>query len=328
MSFLVYERLIAGHRENYATTVAKLLDAETALGKSWGNFWRAFTARRLVITTLESAPQLYLAMVMLRGVIGRRSTVIATRSHVEPRDRWLWAIARRLGYSVLRRFPPIQFLTITPPDGADDPRMAFVEDIEFWDLPPAVFATPPRSALADRVREAKQDRKVILVSGTLQTSKGLEFLAAIFAHAPDLAAKFAVVCAGELIEPSRAALEPLRRQATIWEDRFLTRDEMLSLYFEADAVWCCYRPDYDVSSGIFGRAVQLGRPTIVRAGSLIERLQGRLGHGLALDYGNIAAAAARLAAADFLPSPAQSRYAQGSAALRSRIAAHHGGLEG
>jgi len=325
MSFLVYERQTAGHRENYATTVAQILGADLAIGTALRDLWRALTSRHLVVTTLESAPRLYTLLMLLRGTVARRSTVIATRSHVVSRGRWPWPLLRSLTYRVLRHFPPVQLLTITPPEGADDPRMQFIEDIEFWDLPPAVFAQPPHSVLADRVRHSKQGRRVLLVSGTLETSKGLGFLDAVLDHAPDLLKRFALVCAGEVMAPSRAALQPLKAKAMIWEDRFLTRDEMLSLYAEADVVWCCYHPDYDVSSGIFGRSIQFGLPAIVRAGSLIDRLQRRLGHGVALDYDDAAAAAIALARTDFMPSGAASRYEQGSMRLREIILGHRDG---
>jgi len=167
-------------------------------------------------------------------------------------------------------------------------------------------------------------RQVILVTGTLEVSKGLAFLDAIFDRDPALLNRFAIVCAGQVMEPSRMQLESLKNKAIVWEDRFLTRDEMLSLYPLADAVWCCYRPDYDVSSGIFGRAVQFGRPALVRSGSLISRLLARLGPGMAFEYGDTKAAAAALATFEIGPTTARSRYHSASTSLAARIAAHHG----
>lgn len=323
MHFVVYERHTAGHRENYALTIARILGADVILGRTHRGIWDAFTARCLIITTLESAPRLYTLLALFRAAFGRPTTIIATRSHVPSRGR-LQAFARKAAYSSLMSAEPIQLLTISPPEGLEDGRMGFIEDIEFWDLQPDVFEAPPQSKLADRVATMCAGRQVILVTGTLEVSKGLAFLDAIFERDSALLNRFAIVCAGQVMEPSRIQLESLKNKAIVWEDRFLTRDEMLSLYPLADAVWCCYRPDYDVSSGIFGRAVQFGRPTLVRSGSLISRLRARLGPGMAFEYGDTEAAAAALATFEIEPTTARSRYHSASTSLAARIAAHHG----
>ena len=68
----------------------------------------------------------------------------------------------------------------------------------------------------------------------------------------------------------------------------------VSLMRQADLLWCCYNPIYDQSSGIFGRAIQIGRPTIVRKGSCLEGWQKEYGFGFAVDYGDIDALIAAL----------------------------------
>lgn len=323
MSLLVYERQTAGHRENYALTVARILGGQVVLGKQAATVRSALAANGLVITTLESSPALYLFIALLRSLARKPTTLIATRSHVKVRRGVARAAARSLAYATLRRLPPVQLLTISPPAGRDDARMRFIEDIEFWDLPAGTLSNPPRTALSERVAQLRKARRILLVLGTIEVSKGIGFLTEVMRLAPQLKEQYAIVACGEVIEPSRAAAHLLREHAAIWEDRYLSRDEMLSLYPEADLIWCCYHPEYDVSSGIFGRAVQFGRPTVVRAGSMIARLQARLGRGLALDYGDAAAAARALAVADTAPGCALSRYDAGSAALRDLIAAHH-----
>ena len=61
-------------------------------------------------------------------------------------------------------------------------------------------------------------------------------------------------------------------------DRHLDNDELLHLYRRADAIWSCYAPDYNQASGIFGRAVQLGVPAIVRKRSYLQPLAAELEH--------------------------------------------------
>lgn len=321
VSLVVYERRRAGHRENYAKTVASVLGGEPAIGDEPELLRKSLGARELVITTLESAPVLYTALCLARAAIGRRTSVIATRSHVEaPRG-----VVRRTGragvYQLLRTLPQVQLLTISPPFGAPDPRMEFIEDIEFWDLPDDLLARPPETALSLRVRELRKTRPTLVLLGTIDTIKGHEFLRDLLLAEPRLRDRYAIVACGEVQPGSRSALAPLRELAAVWEDRFITDEELLSLYPEADLVWCCYRPDYDVSSGVFGRAVQFGRPTVVRAGSLVGRLQSALGKGLALTYGDVGEAAV-LADADTTPALVSPRHEAGRTALRQIIGKH------
>jgi hypothetical protein len=67
-----------------------------------------------------------------------------------------------------------------------------------------------------------------------------------------------------------------------------TDAEFLSYIRNTDFLWCCYAPEYDQSSGIFGRALQLGVPAIVRRRSLLEHYMDRYGQGLVVEYGDTA----------------------------------------
>jgi hypothetical protein len=60
-------------------------------------------------------------------------------------------------------------------------------------------------------------------------------------------------------------------------------------------VWSCYAPDYDQASGIFGRAVQLGVPAIVRTSSYLAKLADHIGHPvLPVSFGDADKAAERI----------------------------------
>lgn len=321
---VVYDRKVDGHRRNYAETIGKVLGATVVLGSSRGGLRAALTARYLVITTLESAPMLFSALAIARAVVGRRSTVIATRWHVPPGRRSARAALRRLAHITLLALEPIQVLSITPPENDGHARTPqFIEDIEFWDLPQPVFDDPPTSDLATAIVAARHDRKTIVALGTLERSKGLLFLEAIFAARPELAEDYIIVCCGEVMASSRADLEPLRRRATVWVDRFLTREELISLYPVADIVWSCYDPSYDVSSGVFGRALQLGRPTLTRAGSIVARIAVRAGHGESVAYADVdAAAEILLRGLPAPPRPRHSRFDAVSTSLRTTIMRH------
>ena len=84
--------------------------------------------------------------------------------------------------------------------------------------------------------------------------------------------KLYVVAAGKVMPECAAAAEKLRALGMVVENRFISDEELLSLYGVADYAWCFYAPDYDQSSGIFGRAIQLGVKPVIRAGSVIAKI--------------------------------------------------------
>ncbi|EDX80022.1 hypothetical protein BBAL3_1179 [Brevundimonas sp. BAL3] len=74
-------------------------------------------------------------------------------------------------------------------------------------------------------------------------------------------------------------------------NQFISDEELSSLYGTATVVWGVYAPHYDQASGIFGRAVQYGKPILLRRGSSIARHAEVLGaRAVAIDYGDPEAA--------------------------------------
>jgi N-acetyl-beta-hexosaminidase len=70
----------------------------------------------------------------------------------------------------------------------------------------------------------------------------------------------------------------------IVEDRRISDEELISLYGVADYVWCRYsQSSSSMSSGVFGRAVQLGKTAVVSTGSYLDRLARLLRHPVVHD---------------------------------------------
>lgn len=320
--FLVLERAPAGHRANYARSVSSILGAPYAIGFSQQTLLEAVKTRHLVITTFESAPAAYLALLTIRAIGGRRSTVILTRSHIRSDRVSASSLLKASGLGLLKRLRAVQRLSITPPLAAADDGATYIEDIEFWDLTEAVLQSGVTTALGEQAIEVAVGRPIILVTGTLEQSKGLSFLAEIFAAAPELRDRYAIICAGSAPASQQAALAGIAGFVDLWEDRYLDDEEIFSLYRASTAVWCCYAPSYDVSSGVFGRAVQFARPSIVRAGSIIDSLQDRLSEGLKLDYGDLVGAATKLKTWQPVAGRPASRFEKGAARLRDLVLAH------
>jgi hypothetical protein len=97
-------------------------------------------------------------------------------------------------------------------------------------------------------------------------------------------------------------------------DRFISNEELFDLYACADLIWCCYAADYDQASGVFGRAIQLGIPVVVREGALIHKFC--LAQGLPC----VAIREAADAAAMTVPCRADAMAARRDAIERGRVA--------
>jgi hypothetical protein len=109
---------------------------------------------------------------------------------------------------------------------------------------------------------------VLVFIGSITLIKGISLLAAI---AEDLAKDFLIVVAGKASPDADADVQLLIDAGAIVENRRISEREIEALYRVADMVWCCYRPDYDQASGIFGRAAQFGRSAVVREGAMIAQ---------------------------------------------------------
>ena len=182
-------------------------------------------------------------------------------------------------FRTLKSLRGVTIATITPFDVA--PAYAKVASIgladpQYWDLLRDGHAPPPASTpLSHDVVQRAQGRPIIAAVGSLNPEKGLEHLAAALEQcrsAHHIGDDAFVVFAGRVLPGSEAIAKRLDQAGALVVDRFISDDELSSLYGIADAVWACYAPAYDQASGIFGRAIQTGVPAILRRGSVISQI--------------------------------------------------------
>ena len=91
-----------------------------------------------------------------------------------------------------------------------------------------------------------------------------------------------IVAAGKVDEDCLADAERLQDLGMVVLGRFVSDEELIALFGIADYVWCRY-DESQLSSGIFGLAVQLRKKAIVREGSYPERLAQFLSHPICYD---------------------------------------------
>ena len=289
----VYDRSGAGHRANYVRFVATLVDGAPLIAPVSQVWRRLITAKALVLTTYESAPGIFGALILLRSMLGRRTVAIFLRAHMRNRDRALGSL-RLIVQKSLIRLPHTRFLSIVPVPASIDPggRIGTVMDFEFCDLDEAQIKGPDTDLSRDVVVRAG-GRQILLFTGGVEDARGIGFLAECVTE--DLTKNIHVVVAGQVHLDAQASVDRLEAAGAHIIGRFITDQEMMSLFRIASAVWCCFRPDRDMSSGVFGRAVQFGAAPIVRTGSILDTLALSVPNAVRLEFGNALCARARIA---------------------------------
>lgn len=275
---IVHITKTGGHHESYQQLFLRLLPcASASTGAIRGErFWQLVRAERVLFATLDDDVLGFVAVALTRALLGRPTVAIFLRSLqcFSHHKRFLYT-AKRVLFTLLRRTPRITLLTIVPHDLHPELKQVshdWIHDPQLWDLwldgPP----TLPTTALSQRVMQASRGRTVLLFVGLVTREKGFE---AFLRLARELSDTTMPVLAGRHSGELAGAADDLRALGGIVENRYLADAELLSLYRVADVVWCEYAPDYDLPSGIFGRAVQLGALARIRPGSLLERVAKR-----------------------------------------------------
>lgn len=238
-----------------------------------------FYKSTVFLPMLEEQTATFVLLALARALIGRRSVALMFRPREAIYSRSLPLRAKRLVLGWIKRMRDIQILTILP--FQVDHRFSrvasgWIYDPQLWDADADCLARP--GELTAEVKARASGRQVIIALGAQNAQKGFDYLSDIWGYAASLRETSFVVVAGKISERSQSAADRLREAGAMIIDRFIDDSELQQLYAAADLVWSAYAPDYDQASGIFGRAVQAGLPTVVRSGAYLEQLAVALDH--------------------------------------------------
>jgi hypothetical protein len=215
----------------------------------------------------------------LRRVLGRRSAALLFGILEANDPSTLRQKMKHILLRIARLGLPGIVISIVPT--SVDPRLerlasAWIYDPQLWDLGDAITrdADP---LLVDLIAKSARGRRVIAAVGGQNHFKGFDYLCEVWAGSVELRSKCLFAAFGSVARESRRAAETFRGLGGMLVDRFITDGELRAVYTAADLVWSCYAPEYNQSSGIFGRAHQAGVTSLVRKGSALERLGKVLG---------------------------------------------------
>lgn len=279
MSSVVYVVSEIGHRAQYARHFADLLSMDvTIAAPSARTFKQLLGPQSLLLATIDDHLLSGALLCALRGILGRKTVGLQIRSMALLSPATRAQRLRQLIFRCLRLIPNTRILSILPHEfapGLKAVSKGSVLDPQWWDQleshPPEV-PSPPDSELAQQVRSLAGGRRVIVFLGYADRAKGvIEFCKLARA---DQAAGFNsfFVLAGPVANDLKDDVEAIGATGGLLASRFISDQELLSLYGAADVVWACYDPIYDQASGIAGRGAQFGVPVLVRQGSLLERM--------------------------------------------------------
>jgi len=176
---------------------------------------------------------------------------------------------KQILFKLLRQVPNVSILVIVP--FSVEPKLAiyaddWINDPQLWDL--AILAP---QVLQTHHNAQHSKLKKITILGRLDREKGFEQFASLWIDNQAVRQAYQFVAAG-VLDPSLAKLGARFSDAGgVLINERISDEHMFALYHESYAMWCAYDREYDQASGIFGRAFQLGVPTIITEGSMLHR---------------------------------------------------------
>jgi hypothetical protein len=223
-----------------------------------------------------------LAVAAFRSMIGRRTVGLFFRPNTCFYEGSVRAVAGRLLFGIVSRLPNVRILSIVPfgvyPLG-EKVATGWIYDPQLWDLEYLdITETPSAAEDVERLLQHAKGRKIIVSLGRQDRSKGFDAFVDIWCASPEIRKSFLFVAAGKVCKNSLAAAARFVQDGGVLVNEHVDEAALFLLYRNAALVWSCYGPNYDQSSGIFGRAVQLGVPALVRKGSFIDTLSASIKH--------------------------------------------------
>jgi hypothetical protein len=285
---LVFDATGTGHRANYVRTLAGALEADGLIGEPRFHMREILSYPIMLFSTFETRPAQFALWTAFRSLLGKKTILLLLRAKITDRGN------RQLKTCVhlfLAALPGVRLLSILPI--AESPHLVGrayeVQDPEFWDIA-AEEKMSVSAKLSEDLLAKAAGRTIILCAGGISGDKGMVFLSEMMMSPEWIADKYLVCSIGKVSDSAREDVNKIQSLGGYVVDRYVTDAELVSVFQHANFTWCCYPPERDMSSGIFGRSCQFGCWPLVRAGSILERIAASYGIGSALPWGDADAA--------------------------------------
>ncbi len=260
------------HRTPYKDLMMGIFDMEGMVGAlRKRNLVDAVLARQMLFATIDGNYRDFLIVSWLRTLRGRSTVGLFVGSTAMLRSGDSSRRTKRLiqALRLSAELSKVDIFTIIPHHICPELeafRCDWIHDPQMWDLlVDEDTVALPSTPLSDQVQQQRGERPVVIFVGKGSKTKGFpELVRFARAHQREVL----IVTGGVVQEECAEAGAELKALGMIVENRYLTDDEVLSLYGVADFAWCYYS-GRDQASGIFGRAVQTGVVPLVKRGSFL-----------------------------------------------------------
>jgi hypothetical protein len=225
----------------------------------------------------------FLFVAVLRSIFGRKSVALFFRPNSCFNKKIFLSRFKRYALTTISRLPGVNIISIVPygvyPQ-AEKVSTNWIYDPQLWDLETLGVSESEGDDLLflkELIDQAK-GRKIVVSLGTQNRSKGFDCFSDIWCKSEQIRNKYLFIAAGKIFPKSEEEAHKFEKNGGLIVNRRIKEAELFFFYKNADFVWSCYSEEYNQSSGIHGRAVQLGVPVIVREGSFVETLGKQIGH--------------------------------------------------
>lgn len=293
---LVYFKNLEGHRSSYLQLFEEMFKLHSIIGKfNLKIVVKMLLARKLLFGTLDDSYFLFIVVSIIRNIFRKPTVGLFLRpAQCFKNDKLIYKAKYKI-FRLINKINLIRIVTIVPfaikPEYSKIAREG-IQDPHLWDMYKCLHNNR-NLELENGILEKSEGKKIISFIGSVNDIKGIKLLCEMIAARPSLVHNFEFVVAGKFDVNAKSYINTLLEHDVNVIDRYIDESELSSLYFISQYIWCCYRPDYDQASGIFGRAIQYNRIPIIRKGALIEKYIDLYKlEAISLPYDNPSAAAA------------------------------------
>lgn len=269
-----------GHRKAYLELFVDLFDFSPSIGKiSNKNRLSLISAKSVLFATVGISYKRHLLVCIARSILLKPtvSLFLGAGDYTKKRQSRFFALNYIL-LKIWKSLPKQKVLSILPYDIDSSSKKftnAYIYDPQLWDMSIKKLKKPlPSTQLSLKAKEKSNNRKILIFLGKITLYKGFDYL---IDFTENNKKDVFVVVAGRMTKECKPLGEKLKSAGMMVVDRFISDEELFSLYQIADFAWSYYKPEYDQSSGIYGRAIQLGVIPIIRADSIISKLSKSIG---------------------------------------------------
>jgi hypothetical protein len=251
-----------GHHKNYGIVIKKIIKGKTILNKYKIPFI-LIKKNKIFYLDFDKSQLFYGLLAPLRKLLGIndiyfsvRSEYILNRNFIGLIKRFIHTLVKISGGRIISIHKGINTSDLSP--YISD----FIYDIQYWDLPflDASYTKPPE------LNFLSNNSSILAVIGALNQKRCKDKLIQFLTENNP---KFHTIFAGKINQEDQSRISKLSNVTLI--NRYISDNELFYLYKIAHAIYCYYDLSVRRPSGIFGRAVQFGKPAIIRKNGFLAK---------------------------------------------------------